>query len=343
MSENNQNNYYVYCYMDPRKPGRYYYDGIDVCFLWQPFYIGKGKGRRIKKGLYCNTNSNVKKNKINKIKDVIYIKLFENLSEENALSIEEKIINSIGVFWKGGPLVNVEIKSFGVKINDYIRKKMSENHADVNGEKNPMFGKHHKEETKQLIRETKKINKILQYDVDGNFIKEWNGYSEITKALGVKKSNLTKCCNEKKHTNTVGGYYWMFKQSDEIKLKINKIKTLTKTILQYDLSGNFIKEWSSVKEACGDVGIKSLNSALNGIKDNLGGYMWRYKTEDFKLKIEPSKKLRIVQKLNLENEILEELTLAEAGEKYGGSTNIVNCCKGRTLTCKGYKWKFKHE
>ena len=37
------------------------------------------------------------------------------------------------------------------------------------------------------------------------------------------------------------------------------------------------------------------------------------------------------------------ITLVEAGGKYGGSTNIVNCCKGRTLTCKGYKWKFKHE
>lgn len=329
--------------MDPRKPGRYFYDDLNTCFLYEPFYIGKGKGRRIVKGLSCLCNSDVKKNKINKIKDVIYIKLFDNLTENEALTTEEKIINSIGVFWNGGPLVNTETKCFGARINDIIRKKMSENHADVNGEKNPMFGKHHKEETKQLIRNSKKLKKILQYDVDGNFIKEWNGYSEITKELGLKKENLSGCCNKKKNVNTVGGYYWIFKQSDKIEPKINKIKTLTKNILQYDLEGNLIKEWYSIKEACISVGVKSLNSALNGVKDNLGGYIWRHKTDNYRLKIEPSKKLRIVQRMDMDGRLLEELRLIDAGEKYGGSTNIVNCCEGRTSTCKGYKWKFKYE
>ena len=343
LNQKNQNNYYVYCYLDPRRPGKYSYDGLDVCFLWEPFYIGKGKGRRMKKGLSCRDNSPIKKNKIskiNEISEVISIKLFENLSETEALLIEEKIINSIGVFWNGGKLVNIEMKCFGIKINDYTRKKMSENHADVKGEKNPMFGKNHKEETKKLIRSTKKLKKILQYDTDGNFIKECNGYSEITKSLGIKKSNLTKCCNNKKSSNTIGGYYWMFKQNDKIEIKIDKIKTLTKFILQYDLRGNFIKEWSSIKEACDSIDVKSLNGALNGKKDNLGGYMWRYKTDNYELKIEPSKKFRIVQKINFE-EVIEELYLFEAGDKYGGITNIINCCEERTNTCKGYKWRYK--
>ena len=133
----------------------------------------------------------------------------------------------------------------------------------------------------------------------------------------------------------------MFKQSDKIEIKINKIKTLKRNIIQYDLNGDFIREWDSIKEACDSVNIKSLNNALNGIKDNLGGYMWRYKTDDFKLKIEPSKILRIVQRINNFNEVVEDLYLYEAGNKYGGMTNIINCCEKRTNTCKGYKWKFK--
>lgn len=341
MLEKTQNNYYVYCYMDTRKPGNYSYDGLDFCFLWEPFYIGKGKGRRIKKGLNCKDNSIVKRNKINKVKEVISIKLFENLSERNALLIEEKIINSIGVFWKGGTLVNIETKCFGNKINDLIRKKMSENHADFSGDKNPMFGKHHKEETKNIIRSTKKINKILQYDTDGNFIKEWNGYSEITKVYGLKKSNLSKCCNNKKSSNTIGGYYWMFKQNDKIEIKLNKIKKLKIDILQYDLSGNFIREWSSIKEAADFVGVKNLTSALNGKKDNIGGFMWRYKTDNYDLKIDGSKRFRIVQKIDNFEKVVEDLYLFEAGDKYGGITNIVNCCEGRTNTCKGYKWRYK--
>lgn len=341
MLNQNKNEFYVYCYMDPRKPGKYTYDGLDICFLYEPFYIGKGKGGRIKKGLSCKDNSDIKKNKINKIKDVYYTKLYHNISQEESLSIEEEIINKIKVFWQGGPLVNVEIKSFGNKINDYIRKKMSENHADVIGDRNPMYGKQHTKETKELIRKTKNIKKILQYDTEGNFINEWNGYSEIFKSIGIRKENISACCNNKKSVNTTGGYYWMFKQSDKIEIKINKIKTLKRNIIQYDLNGDFIREWDSIKEACDSVNVKLLNNALNGIKDNLGGYMWRYKTDDFKLKIEPSKILRIVQRINNFNEVVEDLYLYEAGNKYGGMTNIINCCEKRTNTCKGYKWKFK--
>ena len=35
--------YYNYVYLDPRKPGRYIYDDINVSFLYEPYYVGKGK------------------------------------------------------------------------------------------------------------------------------------------------------------------------------------------------------------------------------------------------------------------------------------------------------------
>ena len=42
----NNNRFYVYALLDPRKPGRYEYK--DICFLYEPFYIGKGCGDRAK-------------------------------------------------------------------------------------------------------------------------------------------------------------------------------------------------------------------------------------------------------------------------------------------------------
>ena len=61
--------FYVYIYLDPRKPGEYVYD--DLKFDFEPFYVGKGIGNRLNRHIYLykydNCNS-FKYNKINKIK-----------------------------------------------------------------------------------------------------------------------------------------------------------------------------------------------------------------------------------------------------------------------------------
>jgi hypothetical protein len=39
-----RNDFYVYVYCDPRKPGDYIYEKYK--FLYEPFYVGKGRKRR---------------------------------------------------------------------------------------------------------------------------------------------------------------------------------------------------------------------------------------------------------------------------------------------------------
>lgn len=108
--------FYVYIYLDPRKPGNYTYG--DYSFEYQPFYVGKGHGNRMYAHLNCgeiikpSTIYNLKSNKIKKIKLAklvpIIIKVHDNLSESDAFKLERTLINIIGKLADHtGPLTNI--------------------------------------------------------------------------------------------------------------------------------------------------------------------------------------------------------------------------------------------
>jgi len=50
---------------------------------------------------------------------------------------------------------------------------------------------------------------ILQYDLQYNFIKEWNSGSEINKELNISHGNIIKCCQGLK--KQIGGFIWKYK------------------------------------------------------------------------------------------------------------------------------------
>ena len=55
-----------------------------------------------------------------------------------------------------------------------------------------------------------KYKKILQFDLDGNFIKEWASMKSIVEYLGISSNgNIAKCCSGK--IKRVYGYIWKYK------------------------------------------------------------------------------------------------------------------------------------
>jgi len=50
---------------------------------------------------------------------------------------------------------------------------------------------------------------ILQYDLEGNFIKEWVNAVEAGKSLNKSSSAINECCNEKR--KTAYKYVWKYK------------------------------------------------------------------------------------------------------------------------------------
>lgn len=153
--------FYVYAYLDPRKPGNYIYGEYE--FNYEPFYIGKGKKDRDKFHLInafrkkrCNLREKFIRQLVNDCsKDPIILRVKENLSEDESLTLEIDLITLIGRRDLDiGPLVNLTNGGEGTSNRVYTeetKRKISLNHADFSGSNHPRYGKTLSEETKKKI------------------------------------------------------------------------------------------------------------------------------------------------------------------------------------------------
>ena len=103
---------------------------------------------------------------------------------------------------------------FGKHHSEESKKKMSQNHYDCSGEKNPMFGKHLSEETKKKMSLSKKgkpnlklSKQILQFTLDGEFIREWPSAAECGRN-GFDRNVIRLCCQGK--YKQAYGFKWCY-------------------------------------------------------------------------------------------------------------------------------------
>lgn len=63
---------------------------------------------------------------------------------------------------------------------------------------------------KEQVEKLRNINKrkVNQYDLDGNFIKQWDGIIDIQNELNIANQNIIKVCQHKR--NKAGGYKWEY-------------------------------------------------------------------------------------------------------------------------------------
>jgi group I intron endonuclease len=138
----------------------------------------------------------------------------------------------------------------------------------------------------------KRFKPVLQYSLDGSFIKEWSSQLEVYNILGIDINN----CLQKRYKSS-GKYQWIYKENfiysniEPIKSykkrnkkhckKISKNKTGKglKPIFQLDLEGNIVREWESQSKASKEMNlpISCINLCLVGKNKTSGGYKWVYK------------------------------------------------------------------
>ncbi len=116
---------------------------------------------------------------------------------------------------------------------------------------------------------------VKQYDrYTGAFIKEWDCTISAEHELGIPNADISAVCNKK--VKTAHDFYFTYedlgqKLPDEILKHINTNECMI-PVAQYDLEGNFIKNYSSIAEASRALGTKSL---IRLDTKTSFGYIWK--------------------------------------------------------------------
>ena len=90
---------------------------------------------------------------------------------------------------------------------EWNTRSENELHAYKNGLAKPS------NKQKQAVAKYAKENyskKVVQYSLNGEFIKEWNSMHDVWRELGIRPSYICRCC--KGLRNQTYGYIWKYKQ-----------------------------------------------------------------------------------------------------------------------------------
>ena len=153
-------NSYVYVYLDPRKPGNFSFE--EYAFLQEPFYVGKGYGNRAYEHLNEKRVYNpFKHRKIKKIQkeglEPVIVFVEKNVSDEEAINLEKKLINLIGRSdKKKGPLTNLTDGgdgTLGLLRSDESIQKQKKTLAENSNWKAAMKSKEFSEKMSEILKE----------------------------------------------------------------------------------------------------------------------------------------------------------------------------------------------
>ena len=135
-----------------------------------------------------------------------------NLTKEEADNFEKLLIEKLDTM---NPRYGYNCVGGGNNgsLSEKTKRKISKS---LKGEKHPLYGKHHSEETREKISKSHKAigRKVAQYDLNGNLIKIWDCMINAANELGVDKSAIWRCCNNKSKTSC--GYVWRYYEDIEM-------------------------------------------------------------------------------------------------------------------------------
>ena len=143
-------------------------------------------------------------------REVYYINFYKTLNRDKGYNLM-----SGGTFGRKYSIESRMKMSQSLKGHDVsfkTRIKISKNHADVSGENNGMYGKHHTEESKRKVGDANRGKISARRNRNAVYCTELDKTFEDAalagRILSLDSSGILKCC--KGERKTCGGYHWKF-------------------------------------------------------------------------------------------------------------------------------------
>lgn len=175
--------WYVYILLDPRKPGKWYYNNI--LLEYQPFYVGKGTRYRV---IQHFTKGDLDKMenpwKCNTIKNII--------TETEDKPKYVKIYTNIQTSKEAGDLETQCISYFKTNYPNILTNILP------GGDQPPIM----------VGKDNPKSKKVYQFSLDGNYLNCYETVSEAEKKCKVNHAHISDCCNCKRRS--AGGFLWAY-------------------------------------------------------------------------------------------------------------------------------------
>lgn len=188
---------------------------------------------------------------------------------------------------------------------------------------------------------------IIQYDLDGNYVDTFFSAEDAARSVNTYSSSIIKVCKGKHHSHK--GYIWRYEDdTSEIKGLDEVAKSSAdrkRSILQYDLNGNFLNYYESAKdaEAITGISLSAIRRACEDFNFTSGGYRWKFADSNFgNNKDKKINHKRGVSQYDLQGNLINTFeSMIDASRKTGVErTSIYRCCNGKSKTGSGYIWKY---
>lgn len=197
-----------------------------------------------------------------------------NELDNKEIYYKQQFIDEFG--WDKALFCRIHDAINGGNMEPWVRKKISEAKKGFKPSKESI------ERKRQSLIRGKQCKPAYQYDLDGNFIKKWD-YREDAEVFyngNNNSNNISQCIMGK--SKSAYGFQWTSFYTD----KILSYRPHLNPIKQYNLNGEFIKEWYNISEAektynpeafiKNKYGSNNIRACCNGKQKTAFGYIWKY-------------------------------------------------------------------